>query len=164
MIEERFISTIRSLITGSPRIGSTVNVCLQFLTRILQARPLIPLIRIASEPQTPCAPERSQAQGVVVIPLDALNHVEHPVDRVEPRPELFPVRSLFVFGVIPADLEGELRIPRVMSVGYHDRCRHEADLSESSRRRSVAQYFRISSGYLGTRWPSFSMVMTSTSL
>ena len=52
------MSTIRSLITGRASIGSIVSVSLaSVLTRTLQDRLLNPLIRIASEPQTPWAQE-----------------------------------------------------------------------------------------------------------
>ena len=58
------MSTTRSFSTGRPRIGSMVMVSgLPFLgsrsrIRTLQANRLTPLIRIASEPHTPCAQDR----------------------------------------------------------------------------------------------------------
>ena len=52
------MSTIRSLRTGSPRIGSTVTFGATSVTSTLHARALRPLISMASEPQMPCAQER----------------------------------------------------------------------------------------------------------
>ena len=59
------MSTIKSFSTGNPRIGSIVMVSplrglLGSRSRIstLQANRLTPLIRIASEPQTPWAQDR----------------------------------------------------------------------------------------------------------
>ena len=44
--------------TGSPSIGSTVILLPRSLTSTLQASRLRPLMRMASEPQMPCAHER----------------------------------------------------------------------------------------------------------
>ena len=59
------MSTTRSFSTGRPRIGSIVMVSCLFgffgsMSRIrtLHANRLTPLMRIASEPHTPCAQER----------------------------------------------------------------------------------------------------------
>ena len=54
------MSTTRSFSTGRPLIGSTVigSDGLTSLSSVLQASRFLPLIRIASEPQTPCAQER----------------------------------------------------------------------------------------------------------
>ena len=54
------MSTIRSFSTGRPLIGSTVIGLpgLTSLISVLQASRFLPLIRIASEPQTPCAQDR----------------------------------------------------------------------------------------------------------
>ncbi len=58
------MSTTRSLTTGRPLIGSIViGLCgSTSLSRVLQASRLRPLIRIASEPQTPCAHERRKVR------------------------------------------------------------------------------------------------------
>ena len=54
------MSTIRSFSQGRPLIGSTVIglVMSRSFSRVLHARRLRPLMRIASEPQMPCAQER----------------------------------------------------------------------------------------------------------
>src|SRR5215471_5394514 len=52
------ISTTRSLMTGKPNIGSIVTFSPTSRMSTLQARRFRPLMRIASEPQTPCAQER----------------------------------------------------------------------------------------------------------
>ena len=59
------MSTTRSFSTGSPRIGSIVMVNCLFgffgsMSRIntLHARRFTPLMRMASEPHTPCAQDR----------------------------------------------------------------------------------------------------------
>ncbi len=54
------MSTTRSLRTVSPLIGSTVIGLAgsRSFSSVLQASRLRPLIRMASEPQTPCAQER----------------------------------------------------------------------------------------------------------
>ncbi|CPU65385.1 Uncharacterised protein [Mycobacteroides abscessus] len=54
------MSTTRSLTTGRPLIGSTVIGLsgLTSLRSVLHASRLRPLMRIASEPHTPCAHER----------------------------------------------------------------------------------------------------------
>ena len=60
------MSTIRSFSSGRPLIGSTViSVFLAVttsLTNTLQPRRFRPLIRIASEPQMPCAQERRKVR------------------------------------------------------------------------------------------------------
>ena len=46
---------------------------------------------------------------------------------------------------------------------FHCDVRSEG-LAKTGGSSEPTQYFRTSSGYLGTRWPSFSTMMTSTSL
>ena len=52
------MSTSRSLLTGSPRSGSTVIWSPTSRTSTLQASRLVPLMSMASEPQMPWAQER----------------------------------------------------------------------------------------------------------
>ena len=55
------MSTIRSLSSGRPLIGSTVTsfgLSIVLAPALLQPNRFRPLIRIASDPQTPCAHDR----------------------------------------------------------------------------------------------------------
>src|SRR6218665_1498492 len=52
------MSTIRSRITGSPGSGLSVIAPVRVFMLVRQARPFLPLMFIASEPQTPSRQER----------------------------------------------------------------------------------------------------------
>ena len=81
------MSTIRSFSTGRPLMGSTVmglDVSRSF-SRVLQARRLRPLMRMASEPQTPWAQERRKDTLPSMFPLDLVQGVQHAVGAVHGR-------------------------------------------------------------------------------
>src|SRR6266699_593863 len=63
------ISTTRSLMTGKPSIGSIVTLLPTSRISTLQARRLRPLMRMASEPQTPCAQERRYVSVPSIVHL-----------------------------------------------------------------------------------------------
>src|SRR5215472_8525738 len=67
------ISTTRSLITGKPNIGSIVTLLPTSRINTLHARRLSPLMRIASEPQTPCAQERRYVSVPSIVHLMVFN-------------------------------------------------------------------------------------------
>src|SRR5229473_6810514 len=67
------ISTTRSLMTGKPSIGSIVTFSPTSRMSTLQARRLRPLMRMASEPHTPCAQERRYVKEPSIVHLTVLS-------------------------------------------------------------------------------------------
>ena len=77
------MSTIRSRITGNPGSGRSSTGSLSSVSRVMQARPFLPLMFIASEPHTPSRQER-RSDKRVVLRLDADQRVEqHAVRRLQ---------------------------------------------------------------------------------
>ena len=107
------MSTIRSLRTDRPRIGSTVAFGATSCTSTLQASAFRPLISIASEPQMPWAQRAAEGERAVVAPLHLVERVEQPVGRLHLHRELVPPRLVGDLRVVSPDLEGQ-RHPAVV--------------------------------------------------
>ena len=71
--------------TVKPISGSIVIFLPNSFIRILQASRLRPLMRIASDPHTPCAHERRYVRVPSWLPLDLVERVEHAVVRLQTR-------------------------------------------------------------------------------
>ena len=135
------MSTTRSFSTGRPLIGSTVIglAGLRSLSSVLQASRLRPLIRMASEPQTPWAQERRKVSEPSMFPLDLVQGVEHPVGAVHGDLEVLPGGVLGDLGVVAADPQGDVEgrdVPAASDV------RGQFDLGGWLSKFGGHQYFR----------------------
>ena len=103
------MSTTRSLRTVRPLMASTVIGFsgLMSLISVLQASRFLPLIRIASEPQMPCAQERRKVSVPSMLPLDLVEGVEDTLLRVDLDLEVLPAGLRRDLGVEAADPEGD---------------------------------------------------------